>query len=120
MSFSTSSRSAADVLACLPQGGGETLVLGDGLGELALGLEDLLLEGADALGCVLEPAAEHHDFLFQGLQLSLELADLAVVLGEAPFLLGSHVVTSWVAGLCEIRPRSDTTPRPRPAPCHVS
>ena len=38
-----------DVLARLTQGGGQLLVLGDGLGELTLGLEQPLLEGADAL-----------------------------------------------------------------------
>ena len=87
-----------DVLTGFAQGGGKTLVLGDGLGELALRLEDLLFEGADALGSVLQAATQDHQLFFQGLQLILEVADLAFVLGEAPVLLGSHGVTSLTLG----------------------
>ena len=45
-----------DVLARLAQGVRELLVLADRLGELALGLEESLFQGPDALGCVLEAA----------------------------------------------------------------
>ena len=41
-----------DVLARLPQGVAQLLVLGDGLGQLALGLEQPLLQGPDPLGPV--------------------------------------------------------------------
>ena len=54
-----------DVLAGLAEGGREALVLGDGLGELALGLEHPLLERADPLRGVLEPAAEDRDLLLE-------------------------------------------------------
>ena len=84
-----------DVLARFTEGGGEALVLGDGLLELALGLEDLLLERADALGGVLEPAAQHHDLFLEALQLTLEVVDLPLVLGQTPVVLGSHAITSW-------------------------
>ena len=70
------------MLARLTQGGGEPLVLGDGLGELALGLEEPLLEGADALGGVLQPAAEDHDLFLEALDRLLELGDLPLVLGQ--------------------------------------
>ena len=79
-----------DVLAGLAQGRREALVLGDGLGQLALGLEQALLEGADPLRGVLEAAAEDDDLFLEGLDLGLELADLALVLGEAPLVLGRH------------------------------
>jgi hypothetical protein len=78
------------VLARFTQGGGEAFVLGDGLLELALRLEDLLLEGAHSLGCVLEPAAEDDHLFLQPLELTLEVADLALVLSETPVVLGSH------------------------------
>ena len=70
------------MLARLAQGGGQLLVLGDGLGELALGLEQSLLEGADALGGVLQPAAEDDDLLLEALDRLLELGDLRLVLGQ--------------------------------------
>ena len=78
------------MLARFTQGGGEAFVLGDGLLELALGLEDLLLEGAHALGCVLEAAAEDDDLFLEPLELALEVADLAFVLSQTPVVLGSH------------------------------
>ena len=78
------------MLAGLTQRGGEALVLGDRLGELALRLEQPLLEGPHALGCVLEPAPEDDDLFLERLQLVLEIADLAFVLGEASLVLRSH------------------------------
>ena len=63
--------------------------------ELALGLEDLLLEGADPLGSVLEAAPEHHDLFLEALELTLEVVDLPLVLGQTPVVLGSHAITSW-------------------------
>ena len=79
------------MLARLAQGGRQALVLRDGLGELALRLEQPLLEGADPLGRVLEPAAEDDDLFLERLQLGLEIADLALVLGETPLVLRSHL-----------------------------
>ena len=84
----------ADVLARLAQGGGELLVLGYGLGELALGLEEPLLQGAYPLGRILQPATQDDDFLFQRLHLLLEITDLAFVFSEASLVLGGHVTTS--------------------------
>ena len=75
--------------------------------ELALGLEDLLLERADPLGGVLEAAAEHDDLFLEALELALEVVDLPLVLGETPVVLGSHAVTSSGLGDCLA---SDTTP----------
>ena len=54
-----------DVLARFTQRVGELLVVADGLGQLALGLEQLLFEGTNALGRILEPTAERDDFLFE-------------------------------------------------------
>ncbi len=79
-----------DVLPGFTQRGGEAFVLRDGLGELALGLEQALLEGPHPLGRVLEAASEDDDLLLEGLQLILEIADLALVLGEASLVLRSH------------------------------
>ena len=71
-----------DVLPRLAQGGGEAFVLRHGLRELALRLEEALLERAHPLGCILEAAAQDRDLVVEGLQLPLELANLALVLGE--------------------------------------
>ena len=74
----------------LAQGGRQLLVLGDGLGELALGLEESLLERPDALGRVLEPPPQDDDLLLEPLDHLLELVDLSLVLGQPPLVLGSH------------------------------
>ena len=58
-----------DVLPGLAQGRREPLVLGDGLGELALGLEETLFEGPDPFRGVLEPASEDDDLFLQRLDL---------------------------------------------------
>ena len=79
-----------DVLARLTQRGGELLVLGDGLGELALGLEEPLLERADALGGVLQPAAEDDDLFLEALDRLLELGDLPLVIGQPALVLRGH------------------------------
>ena len=52
-----------DVLLGRLQGEGQLLVLRDGLGQLALGLEQLLLEGLDPARALLEAPAEDGDFL---------------------------------------------------------
>ena len=80
-----------DVLARLAEGGRQALVLRDGLGQLALRLEQPLLEGADPLRGVLEPAAEDDDLFLERLQLGLEIADLTLVLGETPLVLRSQL-----------------------------
>ena len=64
------------------------------LGELALRLEQSLLEGADPLRRVLEAAAEDDDLLLQRLQLALEFGDLPLVLGEPSLPVLRHAVTS--------------------------
>ena len=63
--------------------------------ELALGLEDLLLERADSLGGVLEAASEDDHLFLEALELALEVVDLPLVLGQTPVVLGSHALTSW-------------------------
>ena len=78
------------MLPGLTERGREPFVLGDGLGELTLRLEQALLEGAHPLGRVLEAAPEDDDLFLERLQLVLEIADLALVLGEASLVLGSH------------------------------
>ena len=55
-----------DVLLGLLQGEGELLVLGDGLGQLALGLEQPLLEGLDPAGALLQSPAEDGDLFLGG------------------------------------------------------
>ena len=52
-----------DVLLGLLQGVGQLLVLGDGLGQLALGLEQPLLEGLDASGPLRQASAQDRDLL---------------------------------------------------------
>jgi hypothetical protein len=83
-----------DVLAGLAQGGGELLVLGDGLRQLAFGLEQSLLERPNPLRSVLQSTAQDDDFLLQSLHLLLEVTDLAFVFSEASLVLGGHVTTS--------------------------
>ena len=75
------------MLARLAQGVGELLVLGHGLGQLALGLQQPLFEGADPLGGVLELAAEVDHLLLQGLDLLEHDADLLLVGGQAALVL---------------------------------
>ena len=57
------------MLARLPQGVAELLVLGHRLGELALGLEQALLEGAHPLRGVGQPGAEVGDLVVQRVDL---------------------------------------------------
>ena len=78
-----------DVLAGLTEGVGQLLVLADGLGELTLGLEQPLLEGAHPLGGVLEAAPQGGDLFLQDPDLFVEVLDLA---GQA-FLVGFVVVS---------------------------
>src|SRR5262249_32907301 len=78
-----------DVFTRFSQRRREALVLRDGLRELTLCLEHPLFEGADAFRRVLEPAAEDDDLFLDRLQLRLQVADEALVFGEAPVVLGS-------------------------------
>src|SRR5205085_1111076 len=76
---------------------GQLLVLGHGLGQLALGLQELLLEGAHPLGRLLEAPPQRDHFLFEDLGLLAELGDLALVGSQPPLLLGvghDHLL-SW-------------------------
>ena len=70
-----------DVLAGLAEGEGQPLVLGDGLLELPLGLEQLLLEGPDPLGRVLHAAAQAEHLFLEHLGLVPEICHLALVGG---------------------------------------
>src|SRR6478735_3346534 len=93
--FRGSSSSSGWIDTRIAQCGRESLVLRHGLGELALGLEDPLLEGADALRCVLQPAPEQDHLFLQALHLVLEVAHLALVLGEASLVLCRHDASSF-------------------------
>ncbi len=53
-----------DVLLCLLEGEGQLLILRDRMAELALGLEEALLERADTLGCLLQPATKLGNLVF--------------------------------------------------------
>jgi len=79
-----------DVLARFTEGGGQLFVLGDGLGELALRLEQSLFEGPNALGCVLQPAAEDDDLFLEALDRLLQLGDLPLVIGQPALVLRGH------------------------------
>ena len=72
----------------LAQGVGQLLVLSDGLGELALRVEQPLLEGADALRCVLETPTECYQLLLRRLGQVTKLRDLGLVRTQAPFVFG--------------------------------
>ena len=72
-----------DVLARLAQGVAELLVLGDGLGQLALGLEQPLLEGAHPLGRVGQLRAQARDLLLERPDLLAQLRQLGL-LGSSP------------------------------------
>ena len=61
-----------DVLAGLTQGVGQPLVLGERLLELALGLQEPLLQGAYPLGGVRQAPAEGRDLLFERCDLPFE------------------------------------------------
>ena len=65
-----------DLLPRLPQGGGQAFVLGQRLGQLALGLEEAFLEHPDLSGRVLQAAAEQGRLLLEELDLAVQLARL--------------------------------------------
>ena len=68
-----------DVLLGRLQGEGQLLVLGDGLGQLALGLEELLLEGLHPARALLEPAAQDRDLLLGGQGTGPERLEIVLV-----------------------------------------
>ena len=89
-----------DVVARLAEGVGQLLVLGDRLGQLALGLEQALLEGAHPLGGVLEPATQGVDLLLEVLGLGPQVRQLGPGRGQAFLVRLSHPTsTSDVGGL---------------------
>ena len=94
----------ADVLTRLAQRRRELLVLRDGLGELALGLEQTFLERSHPLGRILEAAAQDDDLFLQRLRLLLKVTDLAFVLSEASLVLGGHVTTSHCGRALDAHP----------------
>ena len=67
------------MLTGLSKGEGESLVLRDGLLQLTLGLEEFLLQGADALGGVLDTPPEHVELLLEPLGLLGQLGDFSLV-----------------------------------------
>ena len=77
-----------DVLARLTQRVRQLLVLRHRLGELALRLEQPLLERADALRCVLQLAPQRQDLFLEELRLLAQLRELGVVCREPTFVLG--------------------------------
>ncbi len=77
-----------DVLARFSKRVGQLLVLGHGLGQLSLGLEQSLLERADALGRFLQATPQGDDLFLEPLGLLAELGHLGVVGGQSPFVLG--------------------------------
>ncbi len=83
-----------DVFACLAQGGRQLLVVGERLRELPFRLEQPLLQGAHALGGVLQTAAQEDDLFLERLDLRLEIADLSLVLAQPSLVLGGHRPTS--------------------------
>ncbi len=68
-----------DVLLGRLEGEGELLVLGHGLGQLTLGLEELLLQGLHPARALLEPAAEDGDLLFGGQRPGTERLEILFV-----------------------------------------
>ncbi len=79
-----------DVLPGFPEGGRQLLVLRQRLGELALRLEEPLLQGPDPLRGVLQPPAQADDLLLQRLELALEIGDFPLVFLETLFVLGGR------------------------------
>ena len=104
-----------DVLARLAQGVGELLVLGDRLGELALGLEQALLEGAHPLGGVLEAAPKDDDLFLEDPDLLVEVLDLVGQACLVGFVVvrvdGNHLLVDLSATLPS--PPGDPVPRRR-------
>ena len=85
-----------DVLTGLPERVGELLVLGDSLGELALGLEQTLFEHTHSLGCLGQLAPQREDLVLQQAQgvpvgVNFLVVPAAVVSGMV-----SHARTSSV------------------------
>ena len=80
-----------DVLARLTQGVGELLVLADRLGELALRLEQPLLERAHPLRCVLEAPAQAAHLFFEVGRLTPQLGQLRFVRSNLALVIrGGH------------------------------
>ena len=82
-----------DLVARLPEGVGELLVLAHRVGQLALGLQQALLQGAHPLGRVLEATAEDEDLVLErgGLLAQLVLARLALRIGVSVLFDGNHL-----------------------------
>jgi hypothetical protein len=80
VSLSTSSRSECDVLARLTERVAELLVLRGLLGELALDLEQALLERAHPVGCIGESGAQVGVLLAQQGELRLERGSVVLAL----------------------------------------
>ena len=74
-----------DVLLGLLEGVGQLLVLGDGLGQLALGLQHALFQGLDPARSLGQAATEDGDFL---LGLPGPLAQVLQLPGQLPLLVG--------------------------------
>ena len=75
-----------DVLAGLPQGVGQALVLRQGLLQLALGLEEPLLQGPHPLGGVGQPPAQGGHLLFESGRLVRSEPALGPQFGHLPLL----------------------------------
>ena len=78
MSFSTSSRSRASCSRVSSRAARELLVLGGGLGELVLGLEEALFEHPDPARGVLEAPPQDGDLLLEHPDRGAELLGFAL------------------------------------------
>ena len=79
-----------DVLFGLLEGEGQFLVLGHGMSELALGLEQPLLERADPSRRFLQPAPELGDLVLGLLGSAVELLSIVVICRESVALVAVH------------------------------
>ena len=78
------------------QGEGELLVLRDGLGQLALGLEQLLLEGLDPPRALLEAPAQDGDLLLGGLGPDPQRVEVVLGRVRPPVVVGTVVeINRW-------------------------
>ena len=74
------------------QSEGELLVLGDGLSQLAFGLEELLLEGLDPARALLQPTPEEGYLLFRGRDPQQQGLDVVLVAGACSPAAASRLV----------------------------
>ncbi len=100
------------------EGEGQLLVLRDGLGELALGLEQLLLERLDPPRALLQPATEEGHLLLGRLGAHQQRVEIVAVVACRASAAPDPVEVSRFHHLVpDAGPTGDPTPEP-PAPTH--